>query len=86
MNATEEYRIEEDVVAQFIADCVTVGGEYEVIITAKQMYERYKEWHEENADGKPLSIQAFGRRMNQLGHKSEKIGGVKKYLGLEAGL
>ena len=86
MNATEEYRIEEDVVAQFIADCVTVVGEYEVIITAKQMYERYKEWHEENADGKPLSIQAFGRRMNQLGHKSEKIGGVKKYLGLEAGL
>jgi hypothetical protein len=50
------------------------------------MYEQYKEWHEENADGKHLSIQAFGRRMNQLGHESEKIGGIRKYFGLEVGL
>ena len=39
-----------------------------------------------NEDGKPLSIQAFGKRMNGLGYKSEKIGGAKKYLGIEVGL
>ena len=84
--ATESYRNESDVIAQFIADRITDVGGYDVSITAKQMYEQYKEWHRENADGNPLSIQAFGKRMNQLGHKSEKIGGIKKYLGLEAGL
>jgi len=50
------------------------------------MHERYKEWHGENEEGKPLSIHAFGKRMNRLGYISEKIGGVKKYLGLEVGL
>ena len=84
--AVEDYRNESDVIAQFIADRITDVGGYDVSITAKQMYEQYKEWHRENADGNPLSIQAFGKRMNQLGHKSEKIGGIKKYLGLEAGL
>ena len=50
------------------------------------MYEKYKEWHKANEDENPLSIQAFGKRMNQLGYKSDKIGGVKKYFGLEVGL
>ena len=84
--AVEDYRNESDVVAQFIADRINVVGGYDVSITAKRLYGEFKEWHEDNADGKPLSIQAFGKRMNQLGHKSEKIGGIKKYLGLEAGL
>ena len=79
-------RNESDVIAQFIADRITDVGGYDISITAKRLYGEYKRWHEDNADGKPFSIQAFGKRMNQLGHKSEKIGGIKKYLGLEAGL
>ena len=50
------------------------------------MHEKYKDWHNANEDGNPLSIQAFGKRMNQLDHKSKKKGGIKKYLGLEIGL
>jgi len=85
--ATENYRNESDMVAQFIADCITdVGGGSDVSITAKQMHEEYKIWNEENTDGKPFSIQVFGKRMNQLGYKSEKHGGVKKYFGLGVGL
>ncbi|SVD60653.1 uncharacterized protein METZ01_LOCUS413507, partial [marine metagenome] len=84
--ATDSYRNESDIVAQFVADCVTVVGGYEVSMSAKLIYERYKGWHKANEDGNPLSIQAFGKRMNQLGYKSKKIGGVKKYLGLETGL
>jgi len=84
--AVEDYRNESDVIAQFIADRITDVGGYDISITAKRLYGEYKRWHEDNADGKPFSIQAFGKRMNQLGHKSEKIGGIKKYLGLEVGL
>ena len=51
------------------------------------MHHEYQIWHGENAEGKPLSIQAFGKRMNLMGYKSDKIGGTRKYIGFQiAGL
>jgi putative DNA primase/helicase len=81
--AIENYKNESDVVAQFIADRVSVVEGYDVLISAKEMYESYKEWHEGNSDGKPISHNMFGRRMKALGHSSDKIGGRKVYIGLE---
>ena len=55
--ATENYRNESDMIAQFIADCITdVGGGSDVSITAKQMHEEYKIWNEENTDGKSPKV------------------------------
>ena len=81
--ATENYRNESDVVAQFVDDCVTIVGENESFISAKQIYEEYKNWHDENADGNLVSKNLFGRRMKTLKHSSKKIGGKKVYVGLE---
>ena len=80
MNTTEQYRTESDVIAQFVDDCVTKTENYDDIITAKRIHQLYQKWHDENAEGRPLAIQPFGKRMNLLGYKSEKIGGTKKYI------
>ena len=80
VNITKQYRTDSDVVAQFVEDCVTKTENYEHIITAKIMHHEYQIWHGENAEGKPLSIQAFGKRMNLMGYKSDKLGGIKKYI------
>ncbi|MCS5661543.1 MAG: phage/plasmid primase, P4 family, partial [Dehalococcoidia bacterium] len=82
INAVNEYKVESDVVAQFVTDCVIENGGYEQT-SAKIVFTRYKEWHEHNAIGRPISPQAFGKRMKALGMGSEKIGGIRKYLGLE---
>jgi putative DNA primase/helicase len=63
--ATEEYRQEEDILAEFIADCLTTGPEMSA--RAKDLYKSYEQWAEDNGlekSGK-LSQITFGKRMKR---------------------
>ena len=72
--ATEEYRQEQDVLADFLAEhCVIDPQAYAV---AGILYKTYTTWCE--ADGaNPISRTAFGRRLTERGFRAEKprIGG-----------
>jgi len=76
--ATAEYRRDEDILADFIEErCVT--GEH-MIVDAKDLYEEFKDWFEENVGKRVWSQHAFGRAMSRKfeRHKS----GTYKYLGI----
>ena len=47
------------------------------------LYQYFENWHNENYSGKPISQIMFGKRMGVIGHKSDKIGGKKKYIGIK---
>jgi P4 family phage/plasmid primase-like protien len=73
-DATEEYRQEQDVLADFIAEhCMIDPQAYAV---AGPLHKVYTAWCEANGT-KPLSSQAFGRRLTERGFKADKprIGG-----------
>ena len=78
LKAVNSYREQEDEVAQFIEDYVE--DQKGNSIPSKDVYRTYKFWHENNCDGKPMTMIKFSRRMGALGHSSIKIGGKKKYL------
>jgi putative DNA primase/helicase len=61
-SSTEEYKLEEDTIGQFILECCLVGPEYSA--RGSQLYEAYKNWAIENGD-KPMSKNAFGQRMKK---------------------
>lgn len=80
-NAVDEYRSDSDIVSKFVAECVIESKDD--IITAKSLYQYFENWYNENYAGKPISQIMFGKRMGTIGHKSEKIGGKKKYIGIK---
>jgi putative DNA primase/helicase len=67
--ATEEYRQESDVIAQFLAEC-TIETET-AKVKASDLYEAYKKWCEETGE-EPISGNAFGRRMKEKGYERVK--------------
>lgn len=78
--ATAEYRIENDVIAQFIeAQCVKNNL---ARVKGGDLYAGYKSWAIDNGD-QPLTNTAFGRRVKQLeGITSERVSGNIWYIGL----
>jgi len=80
--AVNHYRTDSDEVALFVAECLVKGRDNKGEVTSTSLYKTFKEWWQNNYSERCLSQIAFGRRMNQLGYKSEKIGGQMKYLGL----
>jgi putative DNA primase/helicase len=60
--ATEEYRQEEDTVADFVGDCLITGADKSA--QAKDLYARYLEWAKENSN-EHMTLQAFGKRMRR---------------------
>ncbi len=67
--ATEQYRQEMNVVAQFLSECTfeNAGGSVE----ASVLYECWREWqHDENQHY--LTQRQFGTRMTEMGYKREK--------------
>jgi putative DNA primase/helicase len=73
-DATEEYRQEQDVLADFLDEhCVIDAQAYAV---AGILHKTYTTWCEGNGS-KPLSPTAFGRRLTERGFKADKprIGG-----------
>lgn len=78
--ATATYRDEMDVLAQFLEGCCVL--EPNVTAPASQLYERYKEWAEENGE-RPLSQTALGRRLTERGlEKYRTTGGRFTWKGI----
>jgi putative DNA primase/helicase len=76
--ATEEYRQESDVIAQFLVECTIEHKTAKV--KASDLYETYKKWCTENGED-PISGTAFGRRMKEKGYDKEKARYVH-YIGI----
>jgi putative DNA primase/helicase len=76
--ATEEYRQESDIIGQWLEDR-TIAGEG-MHISADAAYKDFAAW--KGMVSKFENTTWFGRRMSERGHKSEKKGGKKVYLGL----
>jgi putative DNA primase/helicase len=82
IQATEEYHQQEDVIAQFIGDCISWTKSIDNRIPAKELYNSFSSWYDDNFSEKVMSQLAFGKRMSEAGYKSEKIGGKRWYIGI----
>jgi putative DNA primase/helicase len=71
--ATEQYRAEQDLIADFIGECCTLDPK--VRIKASDLYEAYKRWCESNGE-QVLTQRAFADRLTERGIARVKIGGV----------
>lgn len=83
-DATESYREEMDVLAEFLAESCVEGPQYKA--SAKGVYVAYIAWCLENQE-KPLSKQAFGAHLRERGLTAKKSTGgryVWSGLGLRA--
>lgn len=63
--ATDEYRVEMDLVAQFLADTCTTNAMMQVRST--DLYNAYKEWCQANGLTHPLSQKALAPRLEERG-------------------
>jgi len=62
--ATEAYRLEQDRLGQFLADCTVTGPQGSV--RAADLYRAYEHWCRDSGD-QPMSGTAFGRQMAERG-------------------
>lgn len=80
VEATKQYRRDEDLLADFIEQCCLLDPYIE--INATRLYAAFAEWFEENISKKVISQKKFGRMMSKR-FKREKVGTYKYYgLGL----
>jgi phage/plasmid-associated DNA primase len=77
-NATEEYRADMDVLAQFIDECCVVMPH--VSVQATRLYEAYKDWAESNGEFVERQ-KKFGMRLSERGFVRQKTG-VYYWLGI----
>ena len=77
--ATEAYRVEQDVLSQFIDECCVVADH--AWVRASDLYARYKAWAEEN--GLPvLSSTKFGTQLMERGFRKTRDRRGRIYLGI----
>lgn len=67
--ATTGYRLEQDVLGQFLAECTIESDLLEA--RASELYKAYTEWCQENGE-KAVSGTAFGRAMTERGYDKHK--------------
>lgn len=80
IEATKAYRIEMDVLAGFLADCCILHPNAES--TAKELYEAYKTWCENNGET-AISQRMFGGRLSERElDRSQKGGGIRVWKGI----
>lgn len=77
--ATQAYRQEMDVLAQFLAECCVLEPNAKVF--AKHLYPAYVKWCEENGE-RPLTQTAFGTRMAERGFEKVRWGPGWVYRGV----
>lgn len=76
--ATEAYRSEQDVLAQYIGDCCHIAPH--ATARASQLYQAYQAWCNDNGE-QALSGTAFGRLMGER-YEKQKEGGCFWYRGI----
>lgn len=79
VEATEQYREEQDIVGQFIADCCVEGPNARA--TTGELYAAFKKWCEDVGET-PLSQRAFGERLNARNFAQRKINGKVWRIGI----
>lgn len=82
-SATEEYRLGEDTISQFVGDCCDM--EMDARENATDIYNVFKRWYRVAISAKPGSCPAqkkFGAMLRKQ-YKAEKVGGVTRYFGLK---
>jgi putative DNA primase/helicase len=79
MSATNSYRSDMDVLAQWLGDTCVMAPD--AMITAKEICESHKEWCETNGY-EPLQQASLGRRLKTKGFKKKRTGKVRYWLGL----
>lgn len=68
--ATQKYREEMDVLADFLAErCIVGPGEK---CKAGELYQAYKDWAEHTGESRPLSLKAFGLLLEERGFTAKK--------------
>ncbi|MBA7561289.1 hypothetical protein ES695_07260 [Candidatus Atribacteria bacterium 1244-E10-H5-B2] len=76
--ATEQYKDQMDIMAEFIEDCCIENRLAQA--TTKKLYIAYKDWCEESKE-KEINKRAFGRRLEERGYKAIRIGSPKQERG-----
>ena len=78
-HATAGYRMEMDVLGQFITECCLVGPNYRT--KASDLYEAYQHWC--HAQGEPAEVQrSWGMRLTERGYDSGKVQGRSWWKGI----
>lgn len=77
--ATEDYRDEMDLLAQFIGDCCV--EEHRAITQSSKLYEQYSEWSKGNGE-RTWTQTAFGRKLRERGFQNERASGLRVWLGI----
>ncbi|MFQ6041078.1 MAG: phage/plasmid primase, P4 family, partial [Candidatus Poribacteria bacterium] len=77
--ATDEYRQESDVIAQFLDEC-TIEAE-DAKVKASDLYKAYIAWCEESGEDQ-ITATSFGRRMREKGYEKERLTNGYHYLGI----
>jgi putative DNA primase/helicase len=78
--ATESYRAEQDVVANWLAECCVKNISAEM--TSNDLYLNFKTWCDANGQ-RVVSAAVFGRRLNAENFNSRRSNGKTIYVGLE---
>ena len=73
-DATNTYRHDEDILADFFGACCFLSKDAECVVSHKDLYGRYQEWCQENSTD-PVSSRTFS-------HKLQERGGIQKYISL----
>ncbi len=77
MRATAEYRDDQDVIAEFMSECVGEGRR----VPRRELYNRYVAWCEAN-HGRALTTKSFGQRLKAKGVGFSKTNGVAYWDGI----
>ena len=78
--ATNSYREEQDVLTSFLRDRCVEGEDRKA--TAKELYEAYRTWSDENGDS-AMSQKSLGTRLSERGFTSHRgTGGLRWWAGL----
>lgn len=78
--ATEAYRAEQDVLADFLDECCEVDDPERETATAA-LYKAYSEWCKEGGE-KPLTKTAFGLRLAERGFTATRPSGARSWRGI----
>jgi putative DNA primase/helicase len=85
--ATDEYRLDADLLGEFISTCCVLGAEYDA--SAGILYQTYRKWAEQAGmkEREQLSSTSFGRRMGTKFRKERRgTGNVYLGVGVKSGL